>query len=220
MRKTISSLRRNVTTPIVPILESLGFSVKEKLSQNVLEIEKGSIKNRFYLFGGRDESSAALIQGMTLGGVLFDEVALMPRSFVEQAIARCSLEGSKFWFNCNPEHPFHWFYNEWIKRPMKRICSISILQWATIPLFLKNQMSIRTVVYGCILSAFYRGQVGSRRRLGLSDVFYGKECKACGEFQRVLFILRLRHRQSLFARIMGKRRGWMVQDKGILSLVP
>lgn len=114
--KTISSLRRNVTTPIVPILESLGFSVKEKLSQNFLEIEKGSIKNRFYLFGGRDESSAALIQGMTLGGVLFDEVALMPRSFVEQAIARCSLEGSKFWFNCNPEHPFHWFYNEWIKK--------------------------------------------------------------------------------------------------------
>jgi len=48
--------------------------------------------------------------------VLLDEVALMPRSFVEQALARCSLEHSKFWFNCNPEHPFHWFYTEWIKK--------------------------------------------------------------------------------------------------------
>lgn len=114
--KTISSLRRNVITPIVPILKSLGFTVTEKISRNFVEIERSGITNRFYLFGGRDESSASLIQGMTLGGVLLDEVALMPRSFVEQALARCSLEGSKFWFNCNPEHPFHWFYNEWIKK--------------------------------------------------------------------------------------------------------
>lgn len=114
--KTISSLRRNVVTPIIPMLTSLGFNVNEKLSRNVIEIKMNGVENRFYLFGGRDESSASLIQGMTLGGVLFDEVALMPRSFVEQALARCSLEGSKFWFNCNPEHPFHWFYNEWIKK--------------------------------------------------------------------------------------------------------
>lgn len=72
-------------------------------------------KNEFYIFGGKDESSAALIQGITLAGVLFDEVALQPRSFVHQACARCSVDGSKFWFNCNPEGPGHWFYNEWIK---------------------------------------------------------------------------------------------------------
>ena len=57
-----------------------------------------------------------MIQGMTLGGVLFDEVALMPRTFVEQAMARCSLKGSKLWFNCNPDTPEHWFYREWIKQ--------------------------------------------------------------------------------------------------------
>lgn len=114
--KTVTSLRRNVITPLIPILISLGFKVEEKVSKNYLEIKKNGIKNRFYLFGGRDESSAALIQGMTLGGILLDEVALMPRSFVEQALARCSVENSKFWFNCNPEHPFHWFYCEWIKK--------------------------------------------------------------------------------------------------------
>ena len=75
----------------------------------MIEISRAGRQNHFYLFGGRDESSASLIQGMTLGGVLLDEVALMPRSFVEQALARCSLEGSRFWFNCNPEHPQHWF---------------------------------------------------------------------------------------------------------------
>ncbi len=114
--KTVTSLRRNVVTPLIPILQSLGFTVEEKISRNMLIISKGQTVNYFYLFGGRDESSASLIQGITLGGVLFDEVALMPRSFVEQALARCSLERSTYWFNCNPEHPYHWFYNEWIKK--------------------------------------------------------------------------------------------------------
>lgn len=114
--KTISSLRRNMVTPIIPLLGSLGFSCEEKLSRNMLIVRFGDKTNRFYLFGGKDEGSAALIQGMTLSGVLFDEVALMPRSFVEQAMARCSVSGSRFWFNCNPEHPEHWFYREWIKK--------------------------------------------------------------------------------------------------------
>ncbi len=112
--KTVRGVRRNVITPLLSTLNELGFGVKEKLSANMLEISLGAVQNRFYLFGGRDESSAALIQGITLAGVLFDEVALMPRSFVEQALARCSVNGSRFWFNCNPEHPEHWFYREWI----------------------------------------------------------------------------------------------------------
>ena len=112
--KTVRGVRRNVVSPLLATLRELGFGVQEKLSANLIELEYGGVKNRYYLFGGRDESSAALIQGITLAGVLFDEVALMPRSFVEQAIARCSLNGSKFWFNCNPDHPGHWFYREWI----------------------------------------------------------------------------------------------------------
>lgn len=120
--KTISSLRRNIVTPFLPLLSSLGFEYKEKLSQNFVEIQNGKRKNRFYFFGGRDESSAALIQGMTLSGVLLDEVALMPRSFVEQALARCSPGGAKFWFNCNPENPLHWFYEEWIKKAESKNC--------------------------------------------------------------------------------------------------
>lgn len=114
--KTISSLRRNVVNPLLPVLLNLGFQSKEYLSKNYIEITRDKKANRFYLFGGRDESSASLIQGMTLGGVLLDEVALMPRSFVEQALARCSIDGSKFFFNCNPEYPHHWFNEEWIKK--------------------------------------------------------------------------------------------------------
>lgn len=120
--KTVTSLRRNIITPILPVLRRLGFDCREKLSQHLVEIEYSGRRNRFYLFGGKDESSAALIQGMTLGGVLLDEVALMPRSFVEQALARCSLDGSKLWFNCNPDTPLHWFYEEWIKKSEEKNC--------------------------------------------------------------------------------------------------
>ena len=114
--KTIRSLQRNLVTTLLPALSESGFDCRYKAGENLLEIAFGRSRNRFYLFGGKDEGSAALIQGITLAGVFFDEVALMPRSFVEQALARCSVEGSKFWFNCNPENPGHWFYREWIKK--------------------------------------------------------------------------------------------------------
>ena len=114
--KTVTSLRRNVITPLLPMLRELGFICEEKVSRNYIDISFPGGGNRFYLFGGRDESSASLIQGVTLSGVFLDEAALMPRSFVEQALARCSVNGSKMWFNCNPDNPAHWFYNEWIKK--------------------------------------------------------------------------------------------------------
>lgn len=117
--RTIETLRRNVIVHLPTWLEGL-FSVKERRSENMLIVTAGGRTNKYYLFGGRDESSYSLIQGITLAGVLFDEVALMPRSFVEQAMARCSVTGSRFWFNCNPESPSHWFYKEWILNASKR----------------------------------------------------------------------------------------------------
>lgn len=118
--KTIRSVKRNVVIPILNILKDLGFVCDLKISQNVLEIELENRKNYFYLFGGKDESSSSLIQGITLSGVMFDEVVLMPRSFVEQALARCSVKNSKFWFNCNPEYPQHWFHQEWILKAKQK----------------------------------------------------------------------------------------------------
>ena len=114
--KTVTSLKRNVIAPLTLTLKELGFVCKEKQSQSYIDISIGGRSNRFYYFGGKDEGSASLIQGITLSGVFLDEVALMPRSFVEQALARCSVAESKMWFNCNPSHPYHWFYREWIKK--------------------------------------------------------------------------------------------------------
>ena len=101
--KTITSLRRNLVRNLLPELSALGFACSEVQSRNLVAVRFGGRENTFYLFGGKDEGSAALIQGVTLAGVLLDEVALMPRSFVEQAVARCSVEGARLWFSCNPE---------------------------------------------------------------------------------------------------------------------
>ena len=120
--KTIQSLRRNVLSEILPRLTRLGFGWKERRSENLVTVRFRGHENRFYIFGGRDESSAGLIQGITFAGILLDEVALMPRSFVEQACARCSVAGSRLWFNCNPAGPTHWFYKSWILGAEDRNC--------------------------------------------------------------------------------------------------
>ena len=117
--RTIEALRRNVTEHIPGWLEGI-FNVIERRSENKLIISAQDRTNVYYLFGGKDERSYTLIQGITVAGALFDEVALMPRSFVEQAVARCSVAGSKFWFNCNPESPGHWFYKEWILKKREK----------------------------------------------------------------------------------------------------
>ena len=118
--KTVGALRRNIVSNLSQWLGEL-FSIREHRSENKLVVRDCTGReNTYYLFGGRDESSCKLIQGITLAGVLLDEAALMPKSFAEQACARCSEPGSKLWFNCNPEGPEHWLYKEWILRAKEK----------------------------------------------------------------------------------------------------
>lgn len=113
--KTVDSCIKNVVDPFRAMhWANERYCIKWKRSDKIMEIKQGKTVNIFEVFGGKDESSASLIQGRTLAGVLLDEVALMPRSFVEQALARCSVEGARLWFSCNPASPKHWFYQEWI----------------------------------------------------------------------------------------------------------
>lgn len=54
---------------------------KINLSKNYMDVQWLGHENRYYFFGGKDESSYTLIQGITLAGVLLDEAALMPAIF-------------------------------------------------------------------------------------------------------------------------------------------
>ena len=114
---SINGVRRNLLAQAKPVIQGLGFRWEEKASKNEVVVRGGGRENVFYLYGGRDEGSFTSIQGVTLAGVLLDEAALMPQSFVDQACARCSVRGGRVWLSCNPAGgPEHWFYKEWVAR--------------------------------------------------------------------------------------------------------
>ena len=118
--RTADGCVKNLILPwISTALARRKYRARWRASSRELIVTRGGRRNVFEAFGGYNESSSALIQGRTFGGVLLDEVVLLPRSFAEQAIARCSLPGSKLWFNCNPGSPSHWFYREWVAQPEK-----------------------------------------------------------------------------------------------------
>ena len=110
--KTISSFKRNVLQNLKLMLTSRGYHWIYHISgdlPNMLEVSRHGKTNYFFIFGGKDEGSQDLVQGITAAGAFFDEVALMSESFVNQATGRCSVEGATWWFNCNPAGPMHWF---------------------------------------------------------------------------------------------------------------
>ncbi len=119
--KTVDSATKNIIVPYISMSYAKGlYTLHWRRSGKLLEVKRGAVTNWFEVFGGKDESSFMLIQGRTLAGVLLDEVALMPESFVNQALARCSVDGARLWFSCNPDNPNHWFYKNWIQRHRER----------------------------------------------------------------------------------------------------
>lgn len=119
--KTVDSASKNIVVPFISMaLAKERYNLRWRRADHVLEVTRCGKTNYFEVFGGKDESSFMLIQGRTLAGVLLDEVVLMPESFVNQALARCSVDGSRIWFSCNPGSPQHWFYKNWIEGSAQR----------------------------------------------------------------------------------------------------
>lgn len=157
--KTVGSFRRNVLFWLKMMLNGRGYKFEDRRSENLLIVTKGDKENFFYIFGGRDERSQDLIQGITLAGVFLDEVALMPESFVNQATGRCSVDGSRMWFNCNPEHPQHWFKAKWIdKADEKRLLYLHFTMDDNLSLSEAVKDRYRRMYTGVWFLRFIRGQ--------------------------------------------------------------
>lgn len=156
--KTVGSFRRNVWFWLRIMIISRGYRYKEHRSENFVEITKNRKTNYFFIFGGKDEGSQDLIQGITLAGIFFDEVALMPESFVNQGTGRCSVEGSKFWFNCNPDSPAHWFKVNWIdKAKIKKILNLHFTMDDNLSLSEKIKERYRNMYVGVWFKRFISG---------------------------------------------------------------
>ena len=159
--KTISSFKRNVLQNLKLMLTSRGYHWIYHISgdfPNMLEISRNGKTNYFYIFGGKDEGSQDLVQGITAAGAFFDEVALMPESFVNQATARCSVEGSTWWFNCNPAGPMHWFKLNWIdKRKKKRLLYLHFTIDDNLSLSEKVKERYRSMYVGVFYLRYIKG---------------------------------------------------------------
>ena len=156
--KTIGSFRRNVLFWLKLMLKSRGYAVTDHRADNLVIVSMGGTENYYYIFGGKDERSQDLIQGITLAGVFFDEVALMPESFVNQATGRCSVDGSKFWFNCNPDGPFHWFKVNWIdKKKEKRLLYLHFTMDDNLSLSEKVKTRYRSMYTGVFFKRYIQG---------------------------------------------------------------
>ena len=156
--KTIGSFRRNVLFWLKLMLKSRGYQVTDHRADNLVIISRGETENYFYIFGGKDERSQDLIQGITLAGVFFDEVALMPESFVNQATGRCSVDGSKYWFNCNPDGPYHWFKANWIdKRKEKHLLYLHFTMDDNLSLTEKVKERYRNMYTGVFFKRYILG---------------------------------------------------------------
>ncbi|GAA0106656.1 PBSX family phage terminase large subunit [Paraclostridium sordellii] len=156
--KTIGSFRRNVLFWLKLMLKARKYKIEDKRADNLMIVSKGEITNYFYIFGGKDERSQDLIQGITLAGIFFDEVVLMPESFVNQATGRCSVEGSKFWFNCNPDGPYHWFNINWIeKRDEKNILYLHFTMDDNLSLSEQIKKRYRSMYSGVFYDRYIKG---------------------------------------------------------------
>lgn len=109
---TVEALKRNVVGPMGQILAELGWGWTFNRSENRIDVGT----NSYHLFGANTERSQDALQGLTAAGCYADEVALFPESFVDQMVARCSVGGSKLWFNCNPSNPSHFFKVRFVDR--------------------------------------------------------------------------------------------------------
>ena len=116
--KTIGTAIRNQVRPLMKVLSvEPSYQVqfrrgREEGSHLTIYNSDTDHENVFWIYGGKDEASQDLIQGKTLAGILFDEPPLMPQSFINQGLARLSVEGAKAWFLNNPENPNHPLYTE------------------------------------------------------------------------------------------------------------
>ena len=113
--RSLTQVYENVVPKLQARAEQAGVHFRERRAQKHLEIGQ----NKILTYDGGDARSASKLQGMTLGGALLDDAAILDRGFVTEVIQRCSIPGAKIILNCNPKGPAHWLKAEFIDRPQE-----------------------------------------------------------------------------------------------------
>lgn len=106
--KTERTLYRNV----ISILESMLGPQRCRYNRGTGEFYM--LGKVVYCVGANDARAEEKIRGSTLSGAYINEISLIPENAFKQAVARCSVEGSKVFGDTNPDSPYHWLHKDWL----------------------------------------------------------------------------------------------------------
>ena len=106
--KSSNSVKRNILPPIRQMCVDIGINYQYRHSDQCCIINDSQV----YVFGANNEAAQDYIQGMTADGIFLDELPLLPKSFLMQAIARCSKPDPFMLFTLNKVSPNHWTKTE------------------------------------------------------------------------------------------------------------
>lgn len=70
--------------------------------------------------GAADEGAVRRLQGLTIGVLVIDEVANVPKVVFEMLYSRMSPKGARCYATCNPASTWHWLKTDWLDDPDKQ----------------------------------------------------------------------------------------------------
>ncbi|MDF5756641.1 PBSX family phage terminase large subunit [Spongiactinospora sp. TRM90649] len=112
--KTADTIARNVMDPLMD--PTLTGPVARRIFYNRGAPTCNILGRRVEIISANDTRAEARLRGMTCSGAYVDEATLLPESFWDQLLARCSTPGAQIFATCNPDSPTHWLRKRFILR--------------------------------------------------------------------------------------------------------
>jgi PBSX family phage terminase large subunit len=112
--KTRETIERNV---LGPLMDPALFGPLAKLVTHTTGSNQAIILGRVvHLIGANDAKAEGKLRGLTCAGAYVDEATLLPESFWNQLLGRCSVPGAQIFATTNPDSPAHWLRRNFILR--------------------------------------------------------------------------------------------------------
>lgn len=182
--KTRTSLYRNVLRDEMAMLEGMGIEYDHRAHDGYLQIEDKTV----WLIGFAHEGISDVIRGMTIAGWNSDETNTYPKSTVEEALDRLSIDGARAFWDMNPDSPHHYIHTDYITN-QEMLDAGDVKRWH---FTLYDNPNLSQSYINRLERRYPKGTVGHKRKiLGLwviaEGVIYERFVEAHHTFNKVPF---------------------------------
>ncbi|GAA3144826.1 PBSX family phage terminase large subunit [Planomonospora alba] len=112
--KTGDTISRNVFEPLMD--PSLTGPVAKRIFHTRGNPTANILGRRVEIISANDVRAESRLRGLTCAGAYVDEATLIPETFFDQLLARCSVPGAKIFCTTNPDAPNHWLRKRFLLR--------------------------------------------------------------------------------------------------------